>query len=408
MYSYGDEPGVTKFSPRPAVYYLYYMQKYLGNVLLKTSIKGPSDIKAYSSTFSSGHHSTIVVNKGLKKQVVRINLDSVTVGDRFYTYTLVGGTDVPSDPLMPFSRKVFVNGSGPSEVAGGPLNYKSIKARSGVIENEIIIEAPPFSVTYLLVDTGARQLVVNDTLYPAVAWNNPADIVYGTLLSSTQLNATAGITGTFTYDPPAATLLDAGTGIELAVTFVPNDIAVYSPVTKKVRINVKKAMPVITWSPPADIDYGTLLGNDQLNASSNVEGTFIYDPPAGTLLAVGPDQVLSTTFAPSDTINYDSVSSSVNISVSQVTGITNLSADNITIHPVPVSDQLMISGFPAFGDSPVVWLQIFSSEGRVVYNLTKENAGGLKYVDVGNLPEGIYLLHLFTDDTSITRRFIKE
>jgi hypothetical protein len=175
-----------------------------------------------------------------------------------------------------------------------------------------------------------------------------------------------------------------------------------------VRINVKKAMPVIAWSPPADIDYGTLLGNDQLNASSNVEGIFIYDPPAGTLLAVGPDQVLSTTFAPSDTMNYDSVSASVNISVSQVTGITNLSADNITIHPVPVSDQLMISGFSAFGDSPKVWLQIFSSEGRVVYNLTTENAGGLKYIDVGNLPEGIYLLHLFTDDTSITRRFIKE
>jgi hypothetical protein len=251
-------------------------------------------------------------------------------------------------------------------------------------------------------------LEVNDTLYPAVAWNNPADIVYPTLLSSTQLNATASVTGTFTYDPPAATLLDAGTGIELAVTFVPNDIALYSPVTKKVKINVNKAMPVITWNPPADIDYGTLLGNDQLNASSNVDGTFIYDPPAGTLLAVGLDQVLATTFAPSDTMNYDSVSASVNISVSQVTGITNLSVDNIAIHPVPVSDQLMISGFSAFGDKSVVWLQIVSAEGTVVRKMTTENTGGSKSIDVGNLPEGIYLLHLFTDDTSITRRFIKE
>jgi hypothetical protein len=382
------------------------MQKYLGDVLLNTSFKGSSDITAYSSAFNSGHISTILVNKGLKNQVVRISLDNATVGNRFYTYTLVGGTDVPTDPLKPFSRKVIVNGNGPAGVAGGPLSYESIKAKSSVIGNEILIEAPPFSVTCLMVDSGDRQLEVNDTLYPTAIWNNPSDIVYGTLLSSTQLNATAGISGTFTYNPPATTLLNAGTDIELKVTFVPNDTSVFSPVTKTVNINVNKATPVITWNPPAAIVYGTVLGDAQLNASSNVGGTFIYDPPAGTLLGVGPDQVLKTTFSPSDSTDYNTAAKSVNISVSQATGIHGLSENEISIYPVPVSDKLMLSGFSAFGDSQMM-LQIISTEGSVVFNINLENTGNSSSIDVSNLPPGIYLVQLFAADESIIKRFIK-
>ena len=110
MYSYGSEPGVTLFAPRPAFYYLYYMQKFLGDIMLNSTFKGTTDITAYSSSFSSGQIGTVVVNKGLKNQIVRISLENATIGNRYYTYTLVGGTDVPSNPQMPFSRKVIVNG----------------------------------------------------------------------------------------------------------------------------------------------------------------------------------------------------------------------------------------------------------------------------------------------------------
>ena len=39
---------------------------------------------------------------------------------------------------------------------------------------------------------------------PTVTWNNPADIVYGTALGATQLNATASVPGVLTYTPPAS------------------------------------------------------------------------------------------------------------------------------------------------------------------------------------------------------------
>jgi hypothetical protein len=37
-----------------------------------------------------------------------------------------------------------------------------------------------------------------------ISWSTPADIVYGTALSATQLNATANVPGSFVYAPAAA------------------------------------------------------------------------------------------------------------------------------------------------------------------------------------------------------------
>jgi hypothetical protein len=406
MYSTGDEAGVTKFSPRPAFYYMYYMQKYLGDVLLKTTFKGSSDITAYSSAFGSGQLSTIVLNKGAKNRSVRINLDGKLVGDRYYTYTLIGGTDIVSS-TMPFSRKVYVNGYGPSEVAGGPLSYATIQAESGLIGNEILIETPPYSVTYVLIDSGSRQLPAINTVYPVVTWNNPSDLVYGTALSATQLNATADLAGTFTYDPPSGTLLTAGTGIELKVTFTPTN-TVYAPITKTVTITVSQATPVVTWSAPSPIDYGTLLDASQLNATANIDGTFTYDPPSGTLLAVGSGQVLKVTFSPADALDYSSVEKTVNITVNPVTGIQNSTENDVIIYPVPVSDKLILSGLSDFSNSRAITVQILSVDGTVVRNLSSDNPEDFSSIELGNLPSGIYLMHLSSEQKSLVRRFVKQ
>ncbi|HSH17368.1 MAG TPA: MBG domain-containing protein, partial [Verrucomicrobiae bacterium] len=79
---------------------------------------------------------------------------------------------------------------------------------------------------------------------------------------------------------------------------------------------VVPAEPVITWSPPAGIVYGTALGAAQLNATADVPGAFQYDPPAGTILAAGDGQTLSVTFTPDDQVNYVVVNDSVTLNVS--------------------------------------------------------------------------------------------
>src|ERR1051326_2617762 len=86
--------------------------------------------------------------------------------------------------------------------------------------------------------------------YPTVSWPTPTDIVYGTTLSGSQLNATANyastnVPGTFTYTPAAGTLLSAGDSQTLSVTFTPTDTASFLAVTRTVTINVQKATATV-------------------------------------------------------------------------------------------------------------------------------------------------------------------
>ncbi|MBV9927595.1 MAG: carboxypeptidase regulatory-like domain-containing protein [Acidobacteria bacterium] len=91
---------------------------------------------------------------------------------------------------------------------------------------------------------------------PTISWNNPADIVYGTALSGTQLNATASVPGSFTYTPAAGAVLNAGDGQTLHVDFTPTDTTNYTGASKDVVINVTKAGQTITFGALANKTYG--------------------------------------------------------------------------------------------------------------------------------------------------------
>ncbi len=85
---------------------------------------------------------------------------------------------------------------------------------------------------------------------------------------------------------------------------------------------VHKATPIINWSNPQDITYGTALGATQLNATATfknntVPGTFTYTPAAGTVLNAGLGQTLHVAFAPTDTSNFDNASKDVPINVNK-------------------------------------------------------------------------------------------
>src|SRR6185503_1902931 len=124
-----------------------------------------------------------------------------------------------------------------------------------------------------------------------ISWSNPADIVYGTALGASQLNATASVGGTLAYSPAAGTVLNAGTHT-LSVTFTPSDTNNYNGATASVTINVGRAATSVTWPGPAPIVYGTALGGAQLNATASVPGTFAYSPAAGAVLNAGSQTLM--------------------------------------------------------------------------------------------------------------------
>ena len=177
---------------------------------------------------------------------------------------------------------------------------------------------------------------------PTITWSNPAGIIYGTALSSTQLNASASVPGTFVYTPTAGTVLNTGTKT-LHVDFTPTDNASYTTASKDVTINVLKSTPTITWSNPAGIIYGTALSSTQLNASASVPGTFVYTPTAGTVLNAGT-QTLHVDFTPTDYANYTTASKDVTINVLKSTPtITWSNPAGITYGTALSSTQLTAS-----------------------------------------------------------------
>jgi hypothetical protein len=74
---------------------------------------------------------------------------------------------------------------------------------------------------------------------PSIRWSNPADIDEGTALSSTQLNATASVAGSFVYTPLSGSVLEVGDSQALRVDFTPTNTAAYNSTYKIVYINVK-------------------------------------------------------------------------------------------------------------------------------------------------------------------------
>ena len=186
------------------------------------------------------------------------------------------------------------------------------KAAGTVMVQAAYVEATPAGTSPSAASTtpqnlgGSTQLTITaagSSNTPAITWATPAAIPYGTALSSTQLNATASVAGTFTYTPAAGTVLKAGTQT-LSTVFTPTD-STYSAATATVQLTVNQATPAITWAALAPIATGTALSATQLDATANVPGAFAYNPAAGNVPAAGTLQ-LTATFTPTDTTDYAS------------------------------------------------------------------------------------------------------
>ena len=124
------------------------------------------------------------------------------------------------------------------------------------------------------------------------------------------------VEGCFHYSPPHGTLLDAGEHL-LSLSFEPSDSVNFLPVRRTVVIKIEKVFPFLRWSIPANIEFGSILTTAQLTAEvvdTSITGEFVFTPPLGTLLEVGPQQSLLATFIPSSS-NYERSEISTNITV---------------------------------------------------------------------------------------------
>jgi len=151
MFYFGNNSSIPRWNPRPDFYYIYYLQRFVGDHAVSTSYVGPSnDILVYATKFYSGHTGVVVVNKGTADQVVKLAPGDFGVGERFYVYTLTGIDN------SQWPQAVNVNDESPTGSAWGPPldGLEDIQAYAYSIGEEIKFISPGQSVQYLLIEPG--------------------------------------------------------------------------------------------------------------------------------------------------------------------------------------------------------------------------------------------------------------
>ena len=165
---------------------------------------------------------------------------------------------------------------------------------------------------------------------------SPSTANTGTLVTFTATVTAANSatpTGTVTFYNGATVLGTASVGSDGTATFTSSMLAAGSysvtaqyggntPYTastssaQPLTLTVVRTTPVISWTTPAAITYGTALSAAQLDATASVPGTFVYSPPSGTVLTAG-SQTLSVTFTPTDTTDYNTATTTMTLTVNK-------------------------------------------------------------------------------------------
>ena len=189
------------------------------------------------------------------------------------------------------------------------------------------------SVTFTPTDT-TNYNTVTGTVTVAVAKATPTiapsptagTIAVGQALSASVLtggtatnpNGGASVLGAFAWTTPG-TVPPAGTA-SYSVTFTPTDTTDYNTATTTVSVTVgNKTTPTVTaWPTAGSIIYGQTLASSVLTGgTASVAGTFAWTTPTTVPGAGTPAE--SVTFTPTDTTNYNTVTSTISVTVNKAT-----------------------------------------------------------------------------------------
>ncbi|HUX95513.1 MAG TPA: T9SS type A sorting domain-containing protein [Bacteroidales bacterium] len=183
-------------------------------------------LRAYKGDVTSTSSNVITVTT-LQTQTITFGaLDTKTYGDAPFTLSATGGGSGNSVTFSS-SDETIATCTGTNGETVTILKAGSCSIYANQAGNSAYAPAPQ-----------AEQTLTVNKADPVITWSDPDDIEEGTALSTVQLNATADAPGTFTYTPPAGTILSAGVDQSLYVLFVPDDLVNYNNADKTVHITV--------------------------------------------------------------------------------------------------------------------------------------------------------------------------
>jgi len=216
---------------------------------------------------------------------------------------VLGGTDATGHVLA--SAELFDPNSGTFTPTASLTTARSSPSATVLADGRILVAGGNAQGGALLGSAELYDCVT--TITPVLTWS-PAPLAYGTPLGTAQLDATSTTAGTFSYDPPAGTMLPAGPRM-LTTFFTPTDTSHFGPATTSVLLTVSPAPLTIKAKdaavmagaplPAFAVNYATFVGSDGPSALS---GTLTFATAASSASAPGtypvtPAGVTSTNYA---------------------------------------------------------------------------------------------------------------
>jgi probable HAF family extracellular repeat protein len=200
-------------------------------------INDTGQIVGYGVHNGYGHAFLLTPSNSTTTTGIVASIPSSAYGDLVtFTASVASEGEAPADgEMVEFFDGAASLGSVPLSSGSAALNLSSL----GVGEH--LISASYAGNTTLEPSTSSQLSFTVTKATPIITWNNPADIVYGTALSGTHLNATASVPGVFTYTLAEGTMLNAGANQTLHADFAPTDTTNYEMAKKDVSINVNRA-----------------------------------------------------------------------------------------------------------------------------------------------------------------------
>jgi hypothetical protein len=193
------------------------------------------------------------------------------------------GTALTSRQL---DAKAIYNGS---SVSGTFVYTPAQGAVLGAGSQTLSVTFTPTNTTKYTTAIGSVTLIVNKDVLN-ISWHTPAPIIYGTPLSSVQLDARAvdpgdvAAPGVFVYSPVAGTVLGAGSQA-LAVTFTPTDTTDFTTATGTVTLTVDKASSttaITSHTPnPSLVDQAVTVSFDVTGGSVGPTGSVTVTASTG-------------------------------------------------------------------------------------------------------------------------------
>ena len=203
---------------------------------------------------------------------------------------------------------------------------------------------------------------------PVITWADPAGILYGTPLDSTQLNATASVPGTFVYTPAAGTVLSAGLQ-NLHVEFAPADTANFNSASQDAQLNVVVTLVSMVVTPDeAFVDLGgsvqfIAMGTYSDNSTLNLTDLVVWaseDPVIATMDSAGLATGLSVGGPVTFAATHDGFAATASLTVGKPVITSDPTSQTIPLGemvtftvaatgPGPLSYQWEFNGLGIFG-----------------------------------------------------------